>query len=88
MRRKALRNDLAMPVGDGDFFRMLDETVPERLNVFELLVRRELIEAGRRKRWLRHIESIRARGRNRLDRCLQVLTMLPSSWRERNGMAD
>jgi hypothetical protein len=51
-------NDLTMPVRDGHFVWMLGEMVPERLNVFQLLVRRELVKARRRKRRLRHVTSI------------------------------
>ena len=58
--RKTLGNHLAMPVRDWDIFGMLGEMVPKRLNVFELLVRRELVEARRRKRRLRHDSSIPA----------------------------
>ena len=59
---KALGNDLAMPVRDRDVLWMLGEMVPERLNVFELLVRRELVETRRRKRRLRHVPSISSSG--------------------------
>src|SRR5262249_47193865 len=58
--REAFGDDLAVPVGDRDILRMLGEMIPERLNVFELLVRRELVEATRRKRRLRHDSSIPA----------------------------
>jgi hypothetical protein len=58
IRRKALGNDLAMPVRDRNIFWMVSEMIPERLNVFQLLVRRELVEAGRWKRRLRHDASI------------------------------
>lgn len=59
---KALGNDLAMPVRDRDVLWMLGEMVPERLNVFELLVGRELVETRRRKRRLRHGPSISSSG--------------------------
>jgi hypothetical protein len=58
--REALGNDLALPVGDGDVVRMLGNVIPERLDVLDLLVRRELIEAGRRKCRLGHAASIPA----------------------------
>jgi hypothetical protein len=58
----ALGNDLPVPIRDRDVFGMLGEMVPECLKVFELLVRRELVEAMRRKRWLRHDPSISSSG--------------------------
>jgi hypothetical protein len=36
--------------------------IPERLNVLELLVWREILEAGRRNGGLRHMSSIRPSG--------------------------
>ena len=60
--RKALSNHLTMPVGNRDFFWMFSEVGPQRLNVFQLLVRRELVEARRRKRRLRHEASISSSG--------------------------
>lgn len=58
VRRKPLGQDLAMPVGNRYVLWMLDEMVPEGLNVLELLVWRELVEARRRKCRLRHDDSI------------------------------
>lgn len=57
--RKALGNDLAVPVGHRNVLRMLGKMIPERLDVFELLVRRELVEAWRRKRRLPHAQVYR-----------------------------
>lgn len=56
--REALGNHFPVPLRHRDVLRVLGEVVPERLNVFELLVRRELVKAGRRKRRLRHDPSI------------------------------
>ena len=42
MRSEAFGNDLAMPVRYGYILRMLGEVIPERLNVIELLVWREI----------------------------------------------
>ena len=42
-----LGDDLAMPVGNRHLFRMLREMVPERLDVFEFLLRRKLVKARR-----------------------------------------
>jgi len=39
MRGEPLGDHFTMPVWDGDFFRMLRDAVPERLNVCELVVR-------------------------------------------------
>jgi hypothetical protein len=58
MRGEPLGNNLAVPVRHRDLLRMLREMVPQRLNVFELLIRRELVKARRRKRRLRHASSI------------------------------
>lgn len=58
VRREALGHDLAMPVRNRHVFRMLREMSPQPLNVFELLIRRELVEASRRKGRLRHVPSI------------------------------
>src|SRR5262245_35604580 len=58
VRSETFGNDLAMPVRDRHVLWALSEMVPERLNVFELLVRRELVEARGRKRRLRHDASI------------------------------
>jgi hypothetical protein len=57
---QALGYDLAMPIRNGDLFRMLGEMVPERLDVFELLVWRQLVETRRGKRGLCHDSSIAA----------------------------
>jgi hypothetical protein len=62
MRSEALRNDLSMPVRDWHLLRVLGEVIPERLNVLELLIWRELLEAGGRNGGLRHISSIRPSG--------------------------
>ena len=62
MRGEAFGDDLAMPVRYRHVLRMLGEVIPERLNVFELLVWREILEAGRRNRGLRHMSSIRPSG--------------------------
>ena len=62
MRGEAFGDDLAMPVRYWHVLRMLGEVIPERLNVFELLVWREILEAGRRNRGLRHRSSIRPSG--------------------------
>ena len=48
MHGEAFGDDLAMPVRYRNVLRMLGEVIPERLNVFELLVRREILEARRR----------------------------------------
>lgn len=55
---EAFTNYLTMPVRNGYLFRMLGEIVPKRLNVFELLVRRQLVEPRRRKGRLCHVRSI------------------------------
>jgi hypothetical protein len=55
---EAFGYDLAMPVRHRYLLRMLREMIPERLNVFELLVRRELVETRRRKGRVRHVPSI------------------------------
>ena len=60
MRSEAFGNDLAMPVGNRHIFRVLTEMIPQPLNVFELLVRREIVEARRRNGQLRHVPSIPA----------------------------
>ena len=62
MRGEAFGDDLAMPVRYWHVLRMLGEVIPERLNVFELLVWREILEAGRRNRGVRHRSSIRPSG--------------------------
>jgi hypothetical protein len=62
MRREAFGDDLAMPVRYWNILGMLEEVIPERLNVLELLVWRELFEAGGRNRGLRHMSSIRPSG--------------------------
>jgi hypothetical protein len=49
MRSEPFCNDLAMPVRRRHFFRVHGEVIPEALNVIELLIRRELVKAGRRK---------------------------------------
>ena len=63
VRSKPLSGDLAMPVWYRNFLRVLDETVPQGLDVFELLVRRELVEARGWKRRFGHQPSIP------IDRC-------------------
>ena len=62
MRREAIRNDLSVPVRNRHLLRMLGEVIPERLNVLELLLWREILEAGRRNGRLRHMSSIRPSG--------------------------
>ena len=59
MRPEAFGDDLAMPIRYWYVLRMLGEVIPERLNVLELLVWREILEAGRRHGGLRHVSSIR-----------------------------
>ena len=59
MRSEAFGNDLAMPVRYRYILRMLGEVIPERLNVIELLVWREIFKAGRWNAGLRHASSIR-----------------------------
>lgn len=58
MRSEAFGKNLAVPVWDGHILRMLSKMVPERLYVFELLVRREFVKAGRRNSRMRHVKSI------------------------------
>lgn len=60
--REPVGNDLAMPLRHRNFFRMLGEMVPQRLNVFELLIRRELVKPRRWKSRLRHEPSIPSSG--------------------------
>ncbi len=55
VRSNAFGNDLAMPVRHRHLLGMLGEMIPERLNVFELLVCRELVKARRRKGRRRHV---------------------------------
>ena len=62
MRREAIGDDLSVPVRNRHLLRMLGEVIPERLNVLELLVWREILEAGRRNGRLRHMSSIRPSG--------------------------
>ncbi len=62
MRSEAFGDDLAMPVRYGYILRMIGEVIPERLNVLELLVWREVFETGRRNGGLRHMSSIRPSG--------------------------
>jgi hypothetical protein len=62
MRREAIRNDVSVPIRNRDLLRMLGEVIPERLNVLELLLWREILEAGRRNGGLRHMSSIRPSG--------------------------
>ena len=82
---EALGNDLAMPVGDRYFLLMLIEAIPERLNVFELLVGRELVKAGRRKGRLCHLASILPSVQFRRGRACggsgSVLDLLPMRYR-------
>ena len=61
MGGKAFRDDVTMPVRQRDLLGMLGKMIPEGLNVFEFLVRRELVEARRRKGRLRHDQVYRRR---------------------------
>jgi hypothetical protein len=56
---EAFGDDLPVPVRHRDLLGMLGEMLPERLDVFELLVRRQLVEAWRRKRRLGHDQVYR-----------------------------
>ncbi len=73
---EAFGDDLPVPVRHRDLLGMLGEMIPERLDVFELLVRRQLVEAWRRKRRLRHHQSISPR--NRFKSRSAVTTDLPA----------
>jgi hypothetical protein len=82
VRSEALGHNLAMPLGHRYLLRMLGEMIPKRLNVFELLVRRELVETRRRKRRLRHIRSIPPSG---AAACLANATT--ANWRQERSNA-
>jgi len=58
MRGEPLGNDVTVPVRHRDLLGVLREVIPQRLNVFELFVGRELVKARRRKCRLRHAASI------------------------------
>jgi hypothetical protein len=62
MRGEPFRDNVSMPIRHRYILRMLGEVIPERLNVLELLVWREILEAGRRNGGLRHTSSIRPSG--------------------------
>ena len=62
MRCEVFSDDLAMPVRHWNILRMLGEVIPERLNVLELLIWREILEPRRRNGGLRHRSSIRPSG--------------------------
>jgi hypothetical protein len=53
-RGEAFADDLPVPVGHRDFLGAFSEMIPQRLNVFELLIGRELVKARRREHRLRH----------------------------------
>ena len=55
MGGKALGDNFTVPIWDRHVFGMFRYAIPERLDVFEFLVRGEFVEPGRRNGWLRHV---------------------------------
>jgi len=80
---QALGNDLPMPVRNRDLFWMLSEMVPQRLNVVEPLVGRELVEASGRKRRVQHDPSIRAS-----STAAESLPATALNWRQKRRWGD